>query len=47
MGYYSVTKNNDIMKIADKWMELEKIILGGVTQTLKDKHGVYSLTSVY
>jgi hypothetical protein len=28
-------KNNDIMKFADKWMELEKIILNEVTQNRK------------
>ena len=30
-------KNNDIMKHAGKWMELEKIILSEVTQIQKDK----------
>ena len=39
-------KNNDIMKFAGKWMELEKkIILNEVTQTQKDKHGMYSFVS--
>ncbi|KAL6081431.1 hypothetical protein STEG23_000902 [Scotinomys teguina] len=36
--YYSAEKNNDIMKFADKWLELETIILSEVTQTQKDKH---------
>jgi hypothetical protein len=31
MKYYSGIKNNDIMKFAGKWMELEKIILSEVT----------------
>jgi hypothetical protein len=31
--YYSAVKNNDIMRFAGKWMELEKIILRKVTQT--------------
>ena len=44
MDYYSAIKNNDIMKFAGKWMELEKIILSEVTQTQKDKHGMYVLT---
>jgi hypothetical protein len=36
--YYSAIKNNGIMKLAGKWMELEKIILSEVTQTQKYKH---------
>ena len=43
MRYYSAIKNKDIVKFAGKWMELEKIILSEVTQTQKDKHGMYSL----
>ena len=42
---YLAIKNNDIMKFLGKWMELEKIILSEVTQTQKDKHGMYSLIS--
>ena len=34
------------MKFSGKWMELEKIILSEVTQSQKDKHGMYSLKSV-
>ena len=47
--YSSVEKkNNDIMKFAGKWMELEKeIILSEVTQTQKGKHIMYSLVSGY
>ena len=45
MEYYLAIKNNDIMKFAGKWMELEKIILSEVTQTQKDKHGMYLLIS--
>jgi hypothetical protein len=45
--YYSAIKNKDIMKFAGKWIELEKIILNEVTQTQKDKHGIYSLISRY
>ena len=41
----SSMKNNDILKFAGKWMELEENILSEVTQTQKDKHGVYSLIS--
>jgi hypothetical protein len=32
MEYYSAIKNNDFMKFAGKWMELENIILSEVTQ---------------
>ena len=35
-------KNNDILKFAGKWMELEKNIPSEVTQTQKNKHGMYS-----
>ena len=35
------------MNFADKWVELENIILTEVTQTKKDMHGIYSLISVY
>ncbi|KAL6085537.1 hypothetical protein STEG23_027147 [Scotinomys teguina] len=39
MEYYSAEKNNNTMKFAGKWKELENIILSEVTQTQKDKHG--------
>ena len=46
MECYSTVKNSDIMKFADKWMELEKKNhLSEVTQAQKDKHGMYSLIS--
>jgi hypothetical protein len=32
MEYYSAIKNKDIMNFADKWMELENIILSEVTE---------------
>jgi hypothetical protein len=47
MEYYSAIKNEDIMKFASKWMELQNIILNEVTKTLKDMHGMYSLISEY
>ena len=43
--YYSAIKNKDILSFAGKWMELENIILSEVTQTQKDKHGMFSLIS--
>jgi hypothetical protein len=45
MDYFSATKNNYSMKFASKYMELENITLSDVTQTQKDKHGMYSLIS--
>jgi hypothetical protein len=47
MEYYSAIKNEDTLSFAGKWMELENIILSGVTQTQKDMHGMYSLVSGY
>ena len=47
MESYSAIKNNDVMKFAGKWMELENIILNKVTQTAKDMHDMYSLISGY
>jgi hypothetical protein len=44
MEYYSAIKN-DFMKIAGKWMELENIILSEVTQSQRNKHGMYSWLS--
>ena len=36
MEYYVAEKNNDILKFAGKWMDLENILLSEVTQTQKD-----------
>jgi hypothetical protein len=47
MEYYSAIKNNNVMKFAGKWIELENIILSEVSQTQKNKHGLYSLISEY
>jgi hypothetical protein len=46
MEYYSAI-NEHILTFAGKWMELENIILGEVTQTPKDPkvHDIYSLIS--
>jgi hypothetical protein len=45
--YCPAIKNDDIMKSVGKWMKLEKILLSKVTQTQRDKHGIYSLISEY
>jgi hypothetical protein len=47
MEWYSAIKNEDIMSVAYKWMELENIILSEVTQTQKHMHSMYSLISGY
>jgi hypothetical protein len=46
MEYHSAFKNNDFMKFAGKWMELENI-LSEATQSQKNTHGMYSLISGY
>jgi hypothetical protein len=43
MEYYSVTKEENIMNFAGKWVELENITLSEVTQTQNDMHGMCSL----
>jgi hypothetical protein len=45
--YYSAIKNKKFMKFLGKWMELEDIILNGVTQSRKNTHGMQSLISGY
>ena len=47
MEYNSAIKNKGIVNFADKWIELENIILSKITQTQKDIHGMYSLISGY
>ena len=47
MEYYLAIINKDIINLADKWMELENIILSEVAQNQKDVHGMYSLISEY
>ena len=46
MEYYSAIKNNDFMKFAGKWMELENI-LSEVSQSQKNTHDLYSLINGY
>ena len=47
MGYYSAIINNEFMKLAGKWIDLEDIILCVVTQSQKKKHDMHSLNSGY
>ena len=43
MGCYTAEENNDILKLAGKWMDLENILLSEVTQT--QEYNMYSLIS--
>jgi hypothetical protein len=45
--YYSAIKNNKFMKLLDKWMDLEGIILSEVTQSQKNSHDMHSQISGY
>ena len=38
-------KNNDSLKFAGKWIELENVILSEITQIQKDNYHTYSLIS--
>ena len=42
--YYSAIKNKDIMSFSGNGWDY-KIILGEITHTQKDMHGIYSLIS--
>jgi hypothetical protein len=41
--FYSATKKNEIISFAEKWMEVEIIILNEVSQSHKDKYYIFSL----
>jgi hypothetical protein len=43
MEFYSAKKKNEILSFASKWMELENIILGEVSQAQKTKNHMFSL----
>jgi hypothetical protein len=47
MECYSAIKNNEFMKFASKWMDLENIILSEVAQSQKNTYGMHSLISGY
>ena len=46
MEYYSVIRNNDIMKFSGKWMKLEERKKSEVTRSQKDKYCMYSLRAI-
>jgi hypothetical protein len=43
MEFNSAMKKNEILSFADKWMELENIILSEVSQAQKTKNCMFSL----
>jgi hypothetical protein len=46
MEHYSAIKNNEFMKLAGKWIDLENI-MSEVSQSQKNTYGMYSLISGY
>jgi hypothetical protein len=43
MEFSSATKKNEMLSFAGKWMELENIILSGVSQAQNAKNNIVSL----
>jgi hypothetical protein len=43
MEFYSAMKKNEILSFANKWMDLEDIILSEVSQAQKTKNHMFSL----
>jgi hypothetical protein len=43
MEYYSVIKRSEVLSFAAKWMDLEGIMLGEISQTQTDKYWMLSL----
>ena len=43
MEYYSTIKKNEILPLAETWMDLEGILLSEISQTEKDKYYMISL----
>jgi hypothetical protein len=43
MEFYSSMKKNEILSFSSKWMELDNIILGKVSQAQKTKNHMFSL----
>jgi hypothetical protein len=41
MECYTAIKNNEFVKLLDKWMDLEDIILSEVTQSQKNTHDIH------
>jgi hypothetical protein len=47
MEFYSATKKNEISSLADKWIELDNIILREVSQAQKPKNHMFSSYADY
>jgi hypothetical protein len=47
MEYFEAIKNKEVIKILDKWMDLENTILSVVTQSQKNTHDMNSLITGY
>jgi hypothetical protein len=43
MEFYLAIKKNEIVSFAGKWMEMEIVILGEISQTQKDKYCMFAL----
>ena len=44
MEYYSAIKRKEIMAFLATWMDLEIVMLGEVSQTMRHQHQMLSLT---
>jgi hypothetical protein len=42
--YYLAIRKNEIISFSREWMEVEIIILSEISQTEKDKYGMFSFT---
>jgi hypothetical protein len=47
MEFYSATKKNEILSFSGKWMEMENIILGKISQAQKAKTCMFSFICGY
>ena len=43
MEYYSAVKNNRLLHFATEWMDLDKIMLSELNQSVKGKYHMISL----
>ena len=44
MKYYAAMKKKEFLLFAAAWMELESIMLSEISQAMKEKHHMISLT---
>ena len=43
MGYYAAERKKELLCFVTAWMELENIMLGEISQLVKDKYHMISL----